>query len=316
MIELVAAREPMVRRLWAYQRERFPLSLHGVLIAAMSFSSVAFSRLLRGETGLPGTRVAVVAFGSALLLFVHLRIADEYKDRDDDVRYRPHLPVPRGLVTLGELGAVGAVALVVEAVLALWLDAAMLLLLVAIWAFMALMTREFFVADWLRRRPAAYMLSHMVVLPIVVFYVTAADWLPARKVPPAGLTYLLLATFFIGITLEVGRKISSPEEERPGYQTYSHAWGMRRAVVVWMGSLLAAGTAAVAGGRLIDFGLPMAAVTGAVVVIAALLGRSFLRARTPRHGELIELASGAAALALYVTMGTIPLLVRLAQRAS
>jgi len=35
------------------------------------------------------------------------------------------------------------------------------------------MSKEFFVADWLRRRPVLYMLSHMVIMPLVDLYATS-----------------------------------------------------------------------------------------------------------------------------------------------
>ena len=53
----------------AYQRERFPLLAHGLLIAAFSGSAVCFSALLRHRPGLPDTRSFVAAFVTSLLFF-------------------------------------------------------------------------------------------------------------------------------------------------------------------------------------------------------------------------------------------------------
>src|SRR5688572_5095071 len=97
-----------MNRWWVYQRERFPLLAHGPLIAAFSASAVSYSALLRGETR-PAAVSYVVAFLVSLGSFVQLRIADEFKDADEDARHRPYRPVPRGLVKLRELGAIGAV---------------------------------------------------------------------------------------------------------------------------------------------------------------------------------------------------------------
>ena len=93
----------MSSRWWVYQRERFPILAHGPLIAAFSVSAVSYSALLRGQSSLPldGT---LLAFGTAFLFFLQLRIADEFKDFEDDSRYRSYRPVPRGLVKLSELG--------------------------------------------------------------------------------------------------------------------------------------------------------------------------------------------------------------------
>ena len=89
---------------WAvYQRERFPLASHVPLVAAFSASAVCFSSLLRGHYAAPTAAALGVAFLTSLLFFLQLRIADEFKDFEEDSRFRPYRPVPRGLVTLREL---------------------------------------------------------------------------------------------------------------------------------------------------------------------------------------------------------------------
>jgi 4-hydroxybenzoate polyprenyltransferase len=100
----------MLERWRIYQRERFPVLGHGPLIAALSLSAVGFSSQVRGSATLPRAAAFFVAFLSLFLFFLQLRIADEFKDRDADVRYRAYRPVPRGLVSLRELGAVGIAA--------------------------------------------------------------------------------------------------------------------------------------------------------------------------------------------------------------
>src|SRR5579862_654956 len=109
-------------RWWTYQRERFPVVAHGVLILAFSSSAVCFSALLRGRVDLPPLLVVTVAFGTAFLFFLQLRIADEFKDFEEDSRYRPYRAVPRGLVSLRELGMLGVAAGVIQLLLGLVLD--------------------------------------------------------------------------------------------------------------------------------------------------------------------------------------------------
>ena len=108
-------------RWWVYQRERFPLVRHGPLILAFSFSAVSFSWMLRSPSGWPSPVSAVVAFASCLIFFLQLRIADEFKDDEEDARYRPYRPVPRGLVTLRELGGLFVLVGALQLGLALWL---------------------------------------------------------------------------------------------------------------------------------------------------------------------------------------------------
>src|SRR6266536_6529596 len=152
------AARSFLARWWVYQRERFPLLGHGPLIAAFSFSAICFSALLRGQRELPPARTFLVAFGTAFLFFLQLRIADEFKDFDEDRRYRPYRPVPRGLVRLPELPGVFVLAALIQLGLALWLEPSLLLLLAPTWTYLALMSKEFFVAERLKKRPILYIL--------------------------------------------------------------------------------------------------------------------------------------------------------------
>src|SRR5204862_7188787 len=140
-----------------HQRERCPVLAPGALIGAFSLPAVCCSALLRGDVRLPGAATAVAAAGSAFLFRLQLRIADEFKDFEEDARYRPYRPVPRGLVSLRELGALGALAALVQLGLALWLKPALALLLGLTWTYLALMSKEFFVGEWLKRRHVLYM---------------------------------------------------------------------------------------------------------------------------------------------------------------
>ena len=172
-----------------YQRERFPLAAHAPLVAAFSASAVCFSSLLRGHVAAPRPAALVVAFVTSLLFFLQLRIADEFKDFEEDSRFRPYRPVPRGLVTLRELAWIGVAAAVVQLGLALWLDAAARVAAGAVVDLVSrLMTREFFVPRWLRAHPIVYMASHMLILPLIDLYATACDWRVAgERTAPVGL---------------------------------------------------------------------------------------------------------------------------------
>lgn len=298
------------RRWWAYQRERFPLLGHGPLIAAFSFSALSFSTLLRGQTTLPDAAPVVVAFVTALLFFLQLRIADEFKDFEEDSRYRPYRPVQRGLVTLRELAVVGALAALVQFGLGLWLDPSLVLLLGLAWAYLVLMSKEFFVGHWLKAHPIPYMVSHMVIIPLVDLYATACDWWVAGQGPPRGLIWFLLVSYFNGLVIEIGRKVRGPKEEEPGVNTYSALWGRRNAVLAWLGSLLATAAFALVAGWQIDFLWPMSAVLAVLLSAAALVAGRFLRVPEARRAKMIETASGLWTIFMYLSLGAVPLLVR------
>jgi 4-hydroxybenzoate polyprenyltransferase len=297
-----------------YQRERFPLLGHGLPVAAFSLSAVCFSRLLRGGDGWPEWRAVLVAYLTALLFFLQLRIADEFKDFEEDSRYRPYRPVPRGLVTLRELGWVGAGAAGAQLALALWLEPSLALLLAGVWLYLVLMSKEFFAPAWLKARPVVYMLSHMLIVPLVDLYATACDWWPTLGRPPAGLFWFVAVSYSNGLVIEIGRKIRSPADEEEGVSTYSAVWGMRTAVFVWLGVLFLTAALAVAAVTAIDFVLPVAVWLGVLLAVVVGIAWGALRAPVAGRGKRIEVLAGLWTIGMYLSIGLAPLAWRLLVR--
>jgi 4-hydroxybenzoate polyprenyltransferase len=300
---------PMARW-WIYQRERFPIVAHGILILAFSSSAVCFSSLLRGRAEPPRLLVVTVAFGTAFLFFLQLRIADEFKDFEEDARYRPYRAVPRGLVSLRELGVLGVVAAVIQLLLGLALDASIVMLLAVAWLYLALMSKEFFVGEWLKRHPILYLVSHMVIIPLVDFYATACDWWPAARGMPRGLGWFVAASYSNGIVIEIGRKIRAPADEEAGVNTYSALWGPRVAVLAWLGAMMTTAVCATLAAARIHFVVPVAAVLTTLLLTAGLVCWRFLAAPSQRRSKRIETLAGVWTISLYLSIGTVPLLWR------
>jgi 4-hydroxybenzoate polyprenyltransferase len=167
------------------------------------------------------------------------------------------------------------------------------------------------VRDWLKAHPAAYMWSHMLILPLIDLYGTACDWRVANVAPPLGLGILLFVSFCNGFILEIGRKIRAPEDEEYGVETYSALWGRRRAVTCWLIAL----TITAIGAALATFQIETPweiALYAIVAVLALVVGLRFLRRPTPGSGKPLELLSGLWTLVLYLSLGAIPLALRLA----
>jgi 4-hydroxybenzoate polyprenyltransferase len=298
-----------MKRWITYQRERFPLAAHAPLVAAFSGSAVCFSSLVRGRVAWPSGRAFLVAFVTSLLFFLQLRIADEFKDFEDDSRYRPYRPVPRGLVTLSELAWVAAGAAAIQLALALWLEPSIVWLLVLAWAYLALMTREFFVPQWLKAHPVMYMASHMVILPLIDTYATACDWWVAGlRQPPPGLSWFLIVSFFNGVVVEIGRKIRSREEEEDGVETYSALWGVDGAVRAWLGAIVVTALAAWKAAQHLGTTRPTLALLAGLAIACAAVGVRFARKPSAGGGKAIELMSGVWTLLMYLGLGAAPLL--------
>lgn len=289
-----------------YQRERFPLVAHGPVILAFSAGGVLYSARLRQ----PGPPVSVasllVAFITSLLFFFQLRVSDEYKDAEEDARFRPYRPVPRGLVTVGALARVAVVAGIVQLAAALWLDVRLVSLLLMVWGYMALMTVEFGKHEWLSSRPAAVIATHMLVMPLIDTYATATDWLVRGAGVASGLRWFLIASFFNGVVIEVGRKIRAPEAEEPGVATYTAVWGRRRSLAVWLGAMAATGGCALAAAAAVN-ALPVVAATLGAIFMAALgVASAFAASPRARTAALVPAISGIWTIAMYVSVGVVP----------
>jgi 4-hydroxybenzoate polyprenyltransferase len=301
----------LTNKWWVYQRERFPVFAHAPLVLAFSFSALSYSSLLRGVPQWPDLLAVVVAFTTSLLFFLQLRIADEFKDNEEDSRFRPYRPVPRGLVNLRELGVIGALAAATQLVLAFALKPALAALLLLTWAYLALMSVEFFARDWLKARPITYLWTHMLIVPLVDFYATACDWLVAGLSQPSGLGWFLLVSFCNGIVIEIGRKLRAPADEEAGVQTYTVLWGRKIAVLVWLGALLATAIFAVLAAAKIAFVIPVAIILALLFSLAVFIAGRFLQQPETRRAKLFEAMSGLWTLALYVCLGALPLLVKI-----
>jgi 4-hydroxybenzoate polyprenyltransferase len=213
-------------------------------------------------------------------------------------------------VTLGELRAIGGVALgIVVALNALTLPALLVPMgIVAVWA--ALMTREFFVRDWLRARPTAYLLTHMAIMPLVDTYTTGLDWLAAERAAPRALALFLGITFLNGMLIEIGRKVRAPEAERVGVDSYTSAWGLRAAPLVWLALLFAAAFLAALALIRVGSGVLELATIGVAGVWAAASAYRFLRGPSPTTQAAVERASQHWMFATYLALGTLPFFVR------
>jgi UbiA prenyltransferase family len=299
----------MLARLWTYQRERFPLVSHGFLIAAFSASAIAFSAFAR-HAALPRVALLAAGFVSSLLFFMQLRIADEWKDAADDRAFRPYRPVPRGLVSLRELAWIGVAGGLVQLAIALAVSPRLVPLLLGVWLYFGLMSREFFVKDWLRAHPIAYILSHMAIMPLIDAYVSAFDWRVAGAVAPAALGCFLAVTFCNGLVIEIGRKLRAPRDEERGVETYSALWGRGRATAIWclaVGLTASLAAFAAASVHVLRFDAPLYALS---LVLAAVAGVAFVRRPGSGGAKRIETFSGAWTVVMYLSLGVLPFAVQ------
>lgn len=306
MTSTVTRTRSLAQRLWIYQSERFPLLQHGALVAVLSVAAVCYAALVT-DTSVQPLRLAG-AFVIALLSFWLLRVSDEIKDAEVDAMYRPERPVPRGLVSLDELKRTARWALAIQAVVAASIDPRLLLPLLLVWGYGALMFVEFGAKDWLRQHPVAYLLSHAAIVPLIDALLVSVHVLPAldgRMPKPAGLLWLLAASFFGSLTLEIGRKMTAPAGERPGVDTYTKMWGRSRALGTWIAAVAGVGLCAAGTIHHVGGSLWLLAPIAGVALMAGVVAVRFRRQPTEKRAALTEPVSAAVLFTNYALIGSL-----------
>ena len=298
-------------RFWQYLKERFPLHQHGILIVAFSFSAISYSIITGGREGFIAPAAFAWAVISNLSLFFLLRIFDEYKDAKDDAAYRSELPVPRGLISLNELGVIAAIWMGLHLVGTLiWFPSLLWLYLLVI-GYMLLMRVEFFVPDWLKARPMAYALSHMMIIPLVDVFASGFDWNLSGNPAPIGMLFFFAVSFFNGMVLEVGRKIRPREEEKTGVVTYSAQYGPEKATWLWIVMLAITYLLCAAAGFYAGYPGFWYLLLTVPFICSVWIGFRFLQHMTGKKAKQIELLAGIWALLMYLLLGAGPMIASL-----
>ena len=253
-----------------YLNERFPLgknsffvlifTLSGYIYAGLLYNSKIIKSILSKEVnrvpllwGKEIDKVPIIwyklfpLFIIIFMFFFQLRITDEFKDYEEDLKYRPYRPVQRGIISLKALGKIGIATIIIQIILAHVINPKLIYFMLLVWVYMFLMTKEFFIKNWLTERILIYALSHVVIMIFITLvivkgtgYILESHFLETlylslekyEKNIFIGLIPLFALNYLNGIVLEIGRKTRRANEEEYGVQTYSKLWGRKKAVFI------------------------------------------------------------------------------------
>ena len=253
-----------------YLNERFPLgknslfvlifTLSGYIYAGLLYNSKIIKSILSKEVnrvplfwGKEIDKVPIIwyklfpLFIIIFMFFFQLRITDEFKDYEEDLKYRPYRPVQRGIISLKALGKIGIATIIIQIILAHVINPKLIYFMLLVWIYMFLMTKEFFIKNWLTERILIYALSHVVIMIFITLvilkgtgYILESHFLETlylslekyEKNIFIGLIPLFALNYLNGIVLEIGRKTRKANEEEYGVQTYSKLWGRKKAVFI------------------------------------------------------------------------------------
>jgi 4-hydroxybenzoate polyprenyltransferase len=226
---------PLPTRLKAWMDERFPL-INGLLFFALYLTSAALSRFVSQSGPISFSFQDVVGCLMTWSFFLVIRIFDEHKDYELDMQNHPDRVLQQGLITLNHLKVVAYICLVLQIFYSAFLDLGFSDVLRAwflMFAWTCLMGKEFFCGEWLEKHLTLYAFSHMMVMPLIIW------WLVQMGNPGTPLTResgaLMLLAFVSGFAFEITRKTRGPEEERDTVDSYSKIFGPRGAALVVAG---------------------------------------------------------------------------------
>ena len=253
-----------------YLNERFPLGKNSFFVLIFTLSGYIYTELLYNSKIIKPILLKEINRASLLwdkeidkvpiiwykllplfiiifMFFFQLRITDEFKDYEEDLKYRSYRPVQRGVISLKTLRKIGIATVIVQIILAHVINPKLIYFMLLVWIYMFLMTKEFFIKNWLTERILIYALSHVVIMIFITLvilkgtgYILESHFLETlylsleryEKNIFIGLIPLFALNYLNGIVLEIGRKTRRANEEEYGVQTYSKLWGRKKAVFI------------------------------------------------------------------------------------
>lgn len=297
----------LFRPVFAWMAERFPFAnILGVILVWAA--AVAWGRAL-STPGAISVRLRDVAGAvGAVAFFLMLRVFDEHKDYEADCVSHPDRVLQRGVITLRVLKVVGALAVALQLSASILFDGGrgpVTRAWLTAFGWSLLMAREFFMSEWLRPRLVLYALSHMLVMPLAVFWMIKMG---AGAAPLRAVVWMLpVVSYLTGFAFEIARKLKAPADERDSVDSYTKAFGTRRAPIILAVVLTAASTGF--AGMLAVVAAGSTAVVGNMVLVAALLPALVAAVRFRRDPAASSAKACVSAVALTVGVSHIVLLV-------
>lgn len=232
MSQELTLNSPYIVRFSAWAQERFPFA--SVISGCLSYiTMILIGRYIGSEEAklIPIDALGAIAFTGHLFI---LRVFDEHKDFEVDSINHPERALQRGLITLAQLKYI--------AIFFAGLSLAWSLLYnsnsntsIITWSIMMVyslfMAKEFFIGEWLSKRLVLYAISHMLVSPLMMFWILSSGSNSINPNNPVTLVTLLLC-LLSGFSYELTRKCRGPEEEKESLDSYTKIMGINKTMTI------------------------------------------------------------------------------------
>ena len=281
------------KRWYTYQKERFPVVIYGLYIFSIVFAIFCYSNYIECVDK-PNFILLIPMFVFAFLQFLMVRIVDEFKDYEDDSKYRPYRPVPRGLITLKELKVLFVICLLIQIALALVLNIQNLILLVLFWMFFFCFSKDFFIKKYLDEHILVTVLVDELLVALLGLYIST---FVTGTINPM-MTIILIMVYLVSWIVEVARKVRCKEDEEKGVNTYTAVLGIGKTIFVLFvtQTLLMLLQVSVLGMKHLPWILVLYTITDIINIV-------FAEKKTRKYAKLVELMANIFIVVTYLSMG-------------
>jgi 4-hydroxybenzoate polyprenyltransferase len=219
-----------LRNWWQLIQERFSPALYLPLILVFTWTNGIYLAKSENMTwDYPRFAIVLVMI---LSFFFRMRLFDEIKDYDVDLKINPTRPLARGIIKIPQVKTVLACLILLELIIASSLGLWPFLVHALAIGYSLLMYEEFFIGDNLRPHLTTYAVTHTFVS--VLLGLSAAVSLTGFSLEDMHIyhiAFFLMNWAFFNL-FEFARKTFAAAEERPGVPSYSNIFGSRRAYLL------------------------------------------------------------------------------------
>lgn len=303
-----------LKKWYTYQKERFPVVMFGLYIFCIVFAVFCFSYISNEilmhsykiwlET--PSTNniewiKIIPMFIVAFLQFLMVRITDEFKDYEEDCKYRPYRPVPRGLITLKELKILFIICAILQVLITFMFNRGGLILLAIVWAFSGLLSKDFFIKKVLDKHMLFGVFLDEMLMPILVLYLSSYIIIPDMCMNAlifSNLGEILLISYLVSWAVEIARKIRCKEDEEEGVKTYTAVFGIGKAtlILIILETLLMLLQIKVLGKAHLPW------IIG-IYVLTNIINLLFVKKKSKKLAKMTELSANIYIIIVYLSMG-------------
>ncbi len=210
----------IIKRLYIFQNERFPIKILAFTTGATVLGSIAVS------SSQPGRYIIAMAFISTLLYLFHIRVIDEDRDLKLDNSLHPDRPVQRGIVSINQLFLLDLTGLLICVAISIFIGTKAIIVTLAILVFTSLAWKDFFAPNYFKNRPVIY---HLVNSPqmVLIQWNIYAIYTKSLHINWSMILFLLLVYNGIFI-IEIIRKTNISIADTP--DSYSSQIGVKKSI--------------------------------------------------------------------------------------